>query len=760
MLFFVRGWGGSPVSYLSVFQCPAIFILGIAPAAQILRGSRLRKEAPGESWSDAARAAHEAETIRMLRFKKHEKGLPVWKTIKVQNDAEHVASWDWLAALINAVKHSTGHCFDTFFHSGPLPLDRVPRSLFVTMDFLQLQWRVLWFLRNHIGLSLEGIIDKTHRVYNDISAGLMEADFGVVRDKALLCVNAHYGPWDGGGFHGDLLETAKDLATNASPDDPELDYFWPKIAENLKLPPEMHGRAGRIDFLRGLPNLKSIRTKGLKASKSKWSSLQVAWSDHVDAFVAADCYVGTHLSKRRKWIKSITDLSPACSPVDALLKYSDAPIAEPAGAASSSGAGMRPAPKTKAAPKASVAKKQVLARETVKTDRKGSKNLLHYVIRCKMDDHFVQSVRMLMTATAPPTCENARYRSDVLSADETTAYFAEQAAGAWAKPLVSMLDSLRDVKGLEKCGFLVDAELAAKLHTESAEVYIQDAWAQKYANLVYSVIRHTASSAAWHTDSYPGALARLAHTDATEVGYGMKAFELCLKSVAWCEEGCPVSRELAERSMLKSKLMAWCGEQARATGFTTVNDLLRAFLADCWSGPLQTVLNENLNKHVRDQETRATTSNKNAVLTRWHNLLFRHDLEHYHRTPPVQGFPEAAFGRDVDIDDLFFPSSRIESELGLDRILGENCWQTWNSQTIKRAYSEQNLMLQAYEEQDRAFIAKSWRTGLIPVKQVVEFTPLGGLIQRPCHPSCIIHFGTQAGVRKFGNVNKTAIIVH
>jgi hypothetical protein len=137
------------------------------------------------------------------------------------------------------------------------------------------------------------------------------------------------------------------------------------------------------------------------------------------------------------------------------------------------------------------------------------------------------------------------------------------------------------------------------------------------------------------------------------------------------------------------------------------------------SGGLQTVLQENLNKHVRDQEVRATTSKVNGLMARWHNILFRGDLQKYGRQPPVGASVEASFGRDLDLESMFFASSKITTDLPLSDVLGDNAWQTWTSQTIKRSYSELNLMLQSYQKRCRAMVAKSWKSGLLPLKEVV-----------------------------------------
>ena len=110
-----------------------------------MRNSRLRKGAPGEEWSQKARDYNEVLTIRLLR-PDDTKAKP-WKQQLVEFQELHLASFDFLAAICDSLWQMVGVRPDFYFHDGDLPTDSVPRSLYVTMDFLQYQWRTLWFLR-------------------------------------------------------------------------------------------------------------------------------------------------------------------------------------------------------------------------------------------------------------------------------------------------------------------------------------------------------------------------------------------------------------------------------------------------------------------------------------------------------------------------------------------------------------------------------------------------------------------------------------
>ena len=125
--------------------------LDVAPffSRQVLRESRLRRAAPGEEWSTRERDDNEVQTIMLLR-KGETKKDPEWKRLAVQLHDEHLASWDFLAALISAIEDMCQVHIDWYYVEGPLPVDSVPRALFLTMDFQQTQWRVAWFLRLYV----------------------------------------------------------------------------------------------------------------------------------------------------------------------------------------------------------------------------------------------------------------------------------------------------------------------------------------------------------------------------------------------------------------------------------------------------------------------------------------------------------------------------------------------------------------------------------------------------------------------------------
>ena len=312
---------------------------------QVARGSRLRQGRPGTKWSEEERCEYERDCVELLKRKHDETAAeaPKSKQMKRQVILDGLATFDYGMLLDDTVNLVTGRPLTQFHNPGPLPLDRMPRTLVICADFLQTQWRCGWYLRHKCELNLELILETTHRRHNDITLATSEAGYSGVHQRALIVENAHYGPWSGGAHHKDIQECALDLSENAPTNDPILLHFWPTIILDLKLEPELHGAEGRKWFLEHLLAMDFVRVRSGKSAKSRWASVSKYWMDCHDSYPGALAYVLTHFGKRKRWIKCLDDLQPPSSSVDVVQM--EIPLVA------------APAPKAKAKGKAAAAAK-------------------------------------------------------------------------------------------------------------------------------------------------------------------------------------------------------------------------------------------------------------------------------------------------------------------------------------------------------------------------------------------------------------------
>ena len=233
----------------------------------------------------------------------------------------------------------------------------------------------------------------------------------------------------------------------------------------------------------------------------------------VDLFIGVDLVVGTHLALKRKWISTIDDLHPPSSSLDISQACKLVPLAPGVAAPKAKGKAKAKAKAKGNAINASIAE--------ITSERKTTKNALHYTLKCKANPDTVNCIRRWCSATKAEGDEHSFYTSQVKTPPQVMQYFAEMAAGRWVQTLCIMLKGLEDNEQLKYCGYLVDLEVAENLALDAPIVQLQDAEAASHIALILGILRHRASSCLWHTVGYPGTLAQFMHSDATEAQKGL-----------------------------------------------------------------------------------------------------------------------------------------------------------------------------------------------------------------------------------------------
>ena len=128
----------------------------------------------GAAWDESQRARHEADCISLLKRKStedEEVGKKA-KKAKLEDKIGGLVFLDCARGIADTVQILTKETIDQFRTVGPLPLDVIPKTLVLTMDFLLLQFRVAWFLRHQLQMNVEPIVEITHRRMNDINVAM------------------------------------------------------------------------------------------------------------------------------------------------------------------------------------------------------------------------------------------------------------------------------------------------------------------------------------------------------------------------------------------------------------------------------------------------------------------------------------------------------------------------------------------------------------------------------------------------------------
>jgi hypothetical protein len=130
---------------------------------------------PGNDWTAEEMAVWQQQCLEFLQEGAvKDKRLSKAKKAKTAADVEHVASYDESLSWHNAVLMLTGEGLCQFLHE-QLCEKSVPRALYLCMDWCQTQWRVIWFLRNHYGLCVEGFPELVHRRERDLELAPVDA---------------------------------------------------------------------------------------------------------------------------------------------------------------------------------------------------------------------------------------------------------------------------------------------------------------------------------------------------------------------------------------------------------------------------------------------------------------------------------------------------------------------------------------------------------------------------------------------------------
>jgi hypothetical protein len=365
------------------------------------------------------------------------------------------------------------------------------------------------------------------------------------------------------------------------------------------------------------------------------------------------------------------------------------------------------------------AKARQKADAEVNAMRKASANTLHFVLKCCVDEDHVGNMREDCLATKAELVDHSHYTSQVKDDVETRKYMCDMAHYSYLDTQRRMLATLSDVKALSRCGHLCDPALAEEIDLSSSLLDIEDSRAQRYLAKVINILRHRTSSMGWHTSGYPGVLAGLLHADENKRATCLARIKKHFDAVAWCMEGCAESRNMAERSLIKTgKLVDWVVRKLVDVAWERIPDDVAEFVSNLFSGYLQTVINERYNQLIRDMELRNNPSKYGSCMSMWFKLLNATMIEDYGRHSVRPPHSESAVPGDIDVKCLFEPVKH-EMDVNLKLLNGKATWQTWTSQTIKRAYHEQELMVKAFDAGDRSMIAKSWRTSFLPSGEVI-----------------------------------------
>lgn len=698
----------------------------------MLRTSRLQCGQPGSTWTLEERQAFEDSSVTFLRKRQRDTegggAAAVTKKAKMLVQQDRRASLDILNMIQGELSGSCGEGLERWQAQPPTELGLGPPPFITfTMDWEQVQWCAGFFLRNKLKLFVELIPDVEHVRNANLAHATTFAGLDLIVAKSHCCNNVRRGPWNGKAWSAMFRQGALAMAKNLHPNSAWMLFFWPETAESLGLGEEYRGESGRLKFLQDLPALALNSRDPPTSSPQRWMSLQKC-AQYLDPYVGVDRMIMSFVCMQKGLAENFEDLLPSAKlsknmavEVAAIKAMPDAAVSdEPAPAASASAAAVVAPAVPTAKPKAkSIAKAKAKAKAAVRQDLQAAKGTLLQVARYKMDDDFVYNVRRYCAVSQAEVDAHSDYLSNVHDAESTLQFFADQAAGKYGDTFAHMINNGFSLPLMSRCGFKCDPSFAEGLTLDSDAVLLEDAQGHSMLQFTMGILINRAASMAWHDMCWPGLTALFVHKDPARVADGLALLALDWKAQEWANKQSAKGAMYAKSSFLHGSVMAQIVRIFISDGWHRVPPVLVRWFRLFWSGLLSSVPNERANKILRECEDRDCPSKATSRLKRWEALRLSTLPKQYER----RGLEVSDFiDTPKDVQELMatlFEYVDPTPPLPLDRILGSQDWDTFNSMSIRGNYAQLHVMREAFRNKDPLVLSSAWASSMIPVGQVV-----------------------------------------
>ena len=230
------------------------------------------------------------------------------KTTASQDGHEREATLLWLLDMSHAM-NSFGKRWRSFSDEEDAlhePLSKRPKVAVICTDQESTQLAAMSYLVHAKKLCILHVFDPIHRSHNDQTSALQGAGLLKFSIWCFSCFNIKYGPYSKGGWAKKMVEAAEMLQT-LDPNDQLLQCFFSSILADKNLTEDSNTEAFRKDFLRGLTEESCVRTKGPKASQSRFNSLSVAHRA-LDEQWSTQAFILSALCVMQGWARTVGDL--------------------------------------------------------------------------------------------------------------------------------------------------------------------------------------------------------------------------------------------------------------------------------------------------------------------------------------------------------------------------------------------------------------------------------------------------------------------
>ena len=587
-----------------------------------------------------------------------------------------------------------------------------PPVLVLCTDQEGLQIAAVNFLKWGANMMVEHVYDPQHRRSNDSTLSL--AQCGMLQRCCMnMCLNnLKFGPFLKGGWHTLIVETAGRVSQELSPDDPVLKHFMPSILSDLGEGRFSSTEERRAQFLKELPTMPFVTSKGPKAAMSRFNSVTQA-ALFLDKYWSSQAFLFTVTCLLQGWVATADQLWQP----DQVLTDGGVVAPLPARTCPDGPAASAPAGgKSK-----EVAKKE--GKAALQAMRGKAVNTFHAMTRYLCDPDAKCYSRML-AYLQEAECHSSglmlhRLRGEAATREQYCAW----AHWSFLQDVKEMARVLGNKEKLSRIGFNMSMISCREPEAEDA-ISIEDCMAHTMLRTMHSLMRFRCGSMLWHTWGLPGVTAGLLDVDE---GKQMRILdflkEVDASTTAAYEFGTLACQRLLFGLGSSSPAMKWLLQRLRRDEFRRCDGPARELVRAMWSSLLNSKLVEDLNKLQREHETRTASAKHVSRMEAWrcgsqHKLLQSYERNEIsvttlHLEPP-----------NFQQDELFLAPKRpgrSESEeerkfsQKLKAVTGDATWPTFTPESQQETFANLALVMHLYRTGgDWALAERAYFSSMLP----------------------------------------------
>ena len=436
-----------------------------------------------------------------------------------------VATMQWMLDINHSMRWLGSSLSDFFISEEDIKQSEQPPTLLITTDQEGTQIAATNFLRWHLNACIEHTYDPQHRRSNDTTLALGQA--GVLKQAchAVGLYNLQYGPYQKGGFHEQVVDAATEMKEGMSPNDDLLKLFFEDILLDLGESLENNTEARRRQYLQELPQSPIVKSKGPKASMSRFNSLQHS-QDHLDKHWSSFALILTVICLTQKFVDFADDLWAPSGAVASILKEQ---------------------PATSAA----TARKE--AKQALNSMRGKTKNTLHLYCKWMNDPVNKNLARMLFYLQKPESDDSGQMLASMRSAAACREHFKKWSQWSFLEIAQQQIAVLSNLTLLSRMGFEMSRSERTRSELTEEKLQCEDALARKCWLVLCKLLKFRLGSMTWHTWSLPGICAGLLFYEDTAKQQETRSFLRSIDQiVVACEEkGSLAAKRVAARPGLQ-----------------------------------------------------------------------------------------------------------------------------------------------------------------------------------------------------------------